>query len=80
MCDRHHGIGKGSQHFLREDVAYKSRVFVGDEDAVVIYHNPAPFLPAVLQSIEAVVAILGDRCRVGRVNAENAAFFMEFVR
>jgi len=47
------------------------------EEAVLIDHHAATFLPAVLQRAQAQVAILRDAARHGPENAHDPAFLTQ---
>ena len=67
------------QGFGGEDVADQPRALVAVDDAVVVDGDAAALLAAMLQGVESIIAQRGDVQPIAAVNAEHAAFLMQFV-
>ena len=74
------GHGAGAQlleNAGREYRADEALLLVEAENAVVVDHDAAALLAAVLEGIKAVVDVHGDGARLSLPDAEHAAFFMQ---
>jgi hypothetical protein len=56
--DRHTATGQGAQFIFRKYLPDKPSVLVGNENPVVIHHDPAALLSSVLEGIQSVIYIL----------------------
>ena len=77
MAERHVALPQPLERIRREYVVYDPRILMRRENPVVVDDDPAGLLPAVLQGEKPVIGDVGDILRLGAVNAENAAFFVD---
>ena len=74
MAHGHVARAQAVQHILGEHIVHQADVLIRIEQAVVVHHNAAALLAAVLQGEQAVVHGFGDVLRIGGEHPEHAAF------
>ena len=55
VCYGHCGIRKGIKYVFAENFADKAHIFVGCENAVIVYNDTAAFLTSVLKCKQTVI-------------------------
>ena len=77
--DRHVAEPEFVEYVGRENIVNETDVFIRIEHAVVVDDDARGLLPAVLERKQRIVSRGSDLLRLGRKNAEHAAFFVNFV-
>jgi putative intracellular protease/amidase len=77
MTDSHGSLWKGVKDTAAENITDQTCVFMGSKHPVVVDHDTAAFLSAMLQGIEPKVYHAGNVLRLFCHNAEYTAFFMD---
>ena len=77
MTDSNLALGKLLHFFLGKDFAYQAKTLVRSEYTILVDHDPAAFLPTVLECIQSVIDKTGYILGCSAVHTKDTTFFMD---